>query len=102
MRIEFNAEYGLKRGDAFSVTIDGHTVWAYTGETVAAILLSQGKLAFSSGRRGRPRGLFCGMGVCGECVVRLNNKPSVRACSTLAKPGDQIETQGITHDGDDV
>ena len=41
---------------------------------------------------GRPRGLFCGIGVCFDCLLTVNGVPSLRACSTEARPGDEITT----------
>ncbi len=75
-------EQGIQRGAAFEICIDGESVLAYPGETLATVL-------FSTGRHR----LFCGMGICFECRVTLNGRPNVRACATLAQPGDRVERQ---------
>ena len=39
-----------------------------------------------------PSRLFCGMGVCWQCLVTVDGRPSHRACQTAAQPGMKIET----------
>ena len=78
-------------GASFEITFDGEALDAYPGETLAAALTAAGKLGLRRARRGR-RGLFCGMGVCGECVVSLEGRDSARACMTLAEPGMRVAT----------
>jgi predicted molibdopterin-dependent oxidoreductase YjgC len=78
---------------AFPVQIDGRPVTAHTGETVAAVLLAEGIRAFRrTPGRNEPRGVFCGIGVCYECLVTVNGAPNVRACVTTVAPGMVIET----------
>ena len=40
-----------------------------------------------------PRGLFCGIGQCSDCVVVVNGTPNVRSCTTPLEEGMFIETQ---------
>ncbi len=44
-------------------------------------------------RNARPRGVFCGIGVCFDCLVVVNGVPDVRACQRTVAPGDDIRTQ---------
>lgn len=75
-------------------TFDGRELFAYEGETVAAALLAAGRRAFRrTGRRGEPRGLLCGMGICFDCLVRVDGRPNVRACQTPVAEGMRVETQ---------
>jgi predicted molibdopterin-dependent oxidoreductase YjgC len=76
------------------LTIDGEELLAVEGQTVAAALLAAGRrtLRFTS-RRGEPRGLFCGMGVCQDCLMQVDGRPNVRACQTPAADGMCLETQ---------
>ncbi|MEU3985202.1 (2Fe-2S)-binding protein [Streptomyces sp. NPDC026672] len=92
---------GARPGPAFTVTFDGRSVEALPGRTVAAVLWSAGVTAWRTTRgAGRPRGVFCGTGVCFDCLVTVNGRPGVRACLVLARPGDDIRTQeGTGHDG---
>ena len=42
---------------------------------------------------GATRGVFCGMGVCFDCLVVIDGEPSRRACVTFAREGMRVETQ---------
>jgi predicted molibdopterin-dependent oxidoreductase YjgC len=77
----------------FSIRVDGQALPAKTGQTVAAVLLSAGWLAWNRSAVGAPRGVFCGMGVCYDCVVTINGLPDQRACITPAVPGMHVETR---------
>ena len=79
------------------LTFDGRPLPVQPGQTVAAVLLAAGVRSWRTTRKaGRPRGLFCGIGACFDCLVTVNGTPSVRACLTRAQPGDVVTTQ----DGD--
>lgn len=81
------------RGAELSLFVNGRTVDAHAGESVAAVLLTEGLLTLRrSARLAEPRGLFCGMGVCFECVVTVNGRPNVRACMTQVEVGMRVET----------
>ncbi|WP_063726118.1 FAD-dependent oxidoreductase [Streptomyces monomycini] len=77
----------------FRVTVDGAERWARTGQTAAAVLLAAGRASWRTTRGGRPRGIFCGIGVCHDCLVVVNGVPDVRACWRVVEAGDRIETQ---------
>jgi len=81
-------------GATLTFLVDGEPVMACPGETIATALLAAGRRELrSSTRRGEPRGLYCVMGVCWECAVRVNGR-SVRACVTPATAGLRVETLG--------
>lgn len=83
----------FKRGDPFEIEVDGQTVTAYQGETIATVLLAAGIRLFQHNLSGRdPSRLYCGMGVCLQCLVTINGLPSCQACRTLAQPGMKVET----------
>ncbi|ADD43759.1 (2Fe-2S)-binding protein [Stackebrandtia nassauensis] len=76
------------------VTVDGVEVEAASGQTVAAVLLRLGRVSWRTTREaGRPRGIFCGIGVCHDCLVVVNGVPDVRACQRLVGDGDDVRTQ---------
>ncbi|MFH8349458.1 FAD-dependent oxidoreductase [Streptomyces sp. NPDC018045] len=75
------------------VTVDGAERWARTGQTAASVLLEAGRASWRTTRGGRPRGVFCGIGVCHDCLVVVNGVPDVRACRRVVEAGDRIETQ---------
>jgi D-hydroxyproline dehydrogenase subunit gamma len=85
---------GVTRGTRFTFEADGETVVAFEGETIATALLVAGKSALRrTARQDAPRGIFCGMGMCFDCVMTVNGVPNVRACVTRAEPGMRVETQ---------
>ena len=82
-----------RRESAITVNVDGRAVSAVTGETVAAVLLAEGIRVFRyTAKRGEPRGVFCGMGICYECLVTVDGVPNLRACVTAVEPGMVIQT----------
>lgn len=76
------------------VFVDGREIAARPGQTVAGVLLGAGRVSWRTTREGgRPRGVFCGIGVCFDCLVIVNGVPDVRACQRFAEDGDDIRTQ---------
>ena len=74
--------------------LDGAPLEAYEGETVAAALVAAGRRGLRhTSRHGQPRGVFCGMGVCFECLVQIDGRPGVKACTTPVAEGMRVETQ---------
>jgi sarcosine oxidase subunit alpha len=83
----------VRRGAPVALTVNGKPVKAFTGETIASVLLSEGIFTFHrSPKAGEPRGIYCGMGVCFECLVTVNGVHAVQACLTPVAEGMQIET----------
>jgi aerobic-type carbon monoxide dehydrogenase small subunit (CoxS/CutS family) len=76
-----------------SIEVDGEPVPAFAGETVATVLLALGRRTFRHTERGAPRGLFCGMGVCFDCLVMVDGIENVRACMTPVAEGMVITTE---------
>lgn len=83
----------------FEIDFDGRTLPAQPGWTVGATLTAAGIRSWRTTRReGRPRGLFCGIGVCFDCLVTVDDRPSVRACLVPAEPGMRVLSQeGVGH-----
>ena len=79
---------------AFEITIDGAPVTAYSGQTIAAALVDAHLMGWRVTRvLGEERGLFCGIGVCFDCLVTVNGVRSLRACLVAAAPGDAVTTE---------
>ncbi len=79
--------------DKFEIEVDGQTILARRGQTVAEALLANGLRVFRTTRKHAPRGVYCGMGICYECRMIVNGVPNVRTCMTLATPECKITTQ---------
>ena len=74
-------------------TFDGTPMLAEAGQTVGAALLAAGVRSWRVTRSGgRPRGLFCGIGACFDCLVDVNEDRAVRACLVRLRDGDEVRT----------
>lgn len=83
----------VERGRPIVVKVDGRQVAAFEGETVAAVLLAEGLFGFRhTAKMQQPRGIFCGMGICYDCLVTVDGVPNVRACVTPTRQGMVVET----------
>ncbi|MEU4098020.1 (2Fe-2S)-binding protein [Streptomyces sp. NPDC026673] len=81
-------------GPGFTFTFDGRAVPAHPGQSVAAALWAAGVLSWRTTRvEGAPRGVFCGIGVCFDCLVTVNGHAGRRACVTPVGPGDVVNPQ---------
>ena len=78
---------GKGRGNPVTITFNGRPVAAFEGETVHAALSAAGIRKFRADSDGHGHGVFCGMGVCYECVVTVDGVENQRACSTFVKDG---------------
>jgi predicted molibdopterin-dependent oxidoreductase YjgC len=71
-----------------TVTFAGRTLQARDGQTVAAALTAAGVRSWRTTRRGaRPRGLFCGIGACFDCLLTIDGRPAQRACLVPVRDG---------------
>jgi predicted molibdopterin-dependent oxidoreductase YjgC len=85
---------GIRRGDRVRLWLDGREIEAFGGETLATAILAAGTRTLRrTGREHAPRGLFCGMGVCFDCVVTVDGRPNLRACVTPVAEGMRVETR---------
>ncbi|MFC3712918.1 FAD-dependent oxidoreductase [Sphingoaurantiacus capsulatus] len=68
--------------DPIRIDFEGWSIEARAGETVAATLTAHGIRGLRATRTGADRGVFCGMGVCQDCLVEVDGVPNQRACMT--------------------
>jgi len=93
LRVGAEDPRGLTRGPSVSLTFDGAAVEAYLGESVAAALLAGDVRALRRTRgEGAPRGLFCAIGSCHDCLVRIDGSGPVRACLTPVRDAMTVTT----------
>ena len=75
--------------------LDGEPVSGTAGQTIAGVLLGAGRRQWrTTAADGAPRGVFCGIGVCFDCLVEVNGLRDVRACLRRAQDGDVVTRQG--------
>ena len=72
-------------------TFDGREVEALPGESIAAALSAAGVVALRTTARGAPRGLWCGMGACWDCIVTVDGRAGQRACLVKAEAGMRVQ-----------
>jgi predicted molibdopterin-dependent oxidoreductase YjgC len=92
-RLPLGPDQGIERGPAITVTVDGQPRTAYAGETVAAALIADDGIVTRRTASGAGRGVYCGMGVCFDCLVVIDGIPNTRACMTLVADGMRIDRQ---------
>ncbi|MEH3075070.1 MAG: (2Fe-2S)-binding protein [Quadrisphaera sp.] len=82
-----------------TITVDGEPVTGVRGQSIAGVVMAAGRSASTGGalRRtagaGAPRGVFCGIGVCFDCLVTVDGVRDVRACQRRAVEGVVVTTQ---------
>jgi hypothetical protein len=85
---------GVRRGRRITIFLDNRPLTAYLGESVAAALMAEGHSAFrQTARRGELRGLFCGMGVCYDCLAVIDGQPGRRTCMIEVREGMHVTFQ---------
>ena len=89
MRVEKHPVLGDREvGRLVSITVDGKVIEAVEGEPIAAAMLAQGmRVMRKTPRFGEPRGVFCGIGRCTDCIMTVDGTPNVRTCVTTVREG---------------
>jgi predicted molibdopterin-dependent oxidoreductase YjgC len=94
MRIQEHPILDFKRGKKITFTYNGQEIEAYEGDSIAAALHAAGiKVLKRSIRYNRPRGLFCAIGNCSSCLMKVNGFPNVKTCITMVEDGMVVEEQ---------
>ncbi|MEW6189399.1 MAG: (2Fe-2S)-binding protein [Actinomycetota bacterium] len=95
MRIKSHPILGdIPKRKVIKIKVDGRTIEAFEGEPIAVALLAAGIKVFRrTVKRREPRGLFCAIGQCTDCMMTVNGAPNVRACITPVEEGMEIRTQ---------
>ena len=77
-------------------TLDGRAVEGAEGDTVAAALLALGRTACrETAVSGAPRGPYCMMGVCFDCLVTIDGRANLQACMVQVEEGMRVDTQRV-------
>lgn len=107
MRIKEHPVLGIyEKGREVHFLLDGRDMTGFEGEPIAAALKAAGvEIHRYTAKHGKPRGIFCAIGRCTDCVMTVDGRPNVRTCITPLREGMKVQTQyGVgTHgfrDGD--
>ncbi len=94
-RIEEHPILGVvEKGRKVSFTFDGKEIEGYEGEPVAVALKAAGVMVHRyTQKEHKPRGIFCAIGRCTDCVMIVDGVPNVRTCITPLKEGMNVRTQ---------
>ena len=83
-----------EKGEKVVFYYNGKEMEGFEGEPVAAALMAQGvKVHRHTAKLNMPRGVFCAIGRCTDCVMVVDGEPNVRTCITPLKAGMKVETQ---------
>ena len=75
-------------------TYNGTPLTGYEGEPIAIALKANGVMAHRyTATTHEPRGVFCAIGRCTDCVMIVDGKPNIRTCITPLKEGMAVQTQ---------
>jgi hypothetical protein len=74
------------------ISFDGERLAGPEGQSIGGILLANGHRTWRTAA-GAERGIFCGIGICQDCVVTVNGTEGVRACQRTACEGDVVERE---------
>lgn len=83
-----------EKGKLVKFTYDGQEIEGCEGEPIAAALKAAGVMVHRyTKKEHKPRGIFCAIGRCTDCVMIVNGKPNIRTCVTPLEEGMEIKTQ---------
>lgn len=82
------------KGPLVTFTYDGTPLQGHEGEPIAAALKAAGVMVHRyTTKQHRPRGVFCAIGRCTDCVMVVDGKPNTRTCITPVAEGMVVQTQ---------
>lgn len=94
MRIDKHPVLEFNKGKKIKFTFDGKELEGHEGESIAAALHATGvKVLTHSHELKRPRGFYCAIGNCGQCIMEVNGVSNVRTCIEPLKEGMVVKTQ---------
>jgi predicted molibdopterin-dependent oxidoreductase YjgC len=94
MRVEDHPILGKdERKKKINIYVDDKLIQALEGDTIAAALLAQRiRINRYTKKKNEPRGLYCGIGRCTDCIMIVNGIPNIRTCVTFVEEGMKVET----------
>lgn len=99
MRIQTHPVLGkMEKGREITFSYNGQPMKGFEGEPIAMALKAAGiQIHRYTSKKHEPRGVFCAIGRCTDCVMIVDGKPNIRTCITPLREGMTVQTQyGIT------
>jgi hypothetical protein len=95
MRIQEHPVLGtFEKGRQVEFIFDGKAVKGFEGEPIAIALRSIGVLIHRyTTKRREPRGMFCAIGRCTDCIMVVDGVPNIRTCVEPLREGMVVQTQ---------
>ena len=98
IRLASDQSEQIRRTEKVQFTFDGIAIWGHAGESLAAALIRSGRLHLRDAPEDAdPRGAFCLMGLCQECLVVL--RQTVESCRIELQPGIDVASLRYGADG---
>ena len=83
-----------EKGRKVTFTYNGKELEGYEGEPIATALKAAEVMAHRyTAKTHEPRGVFCAIGRCTDCVMIVDGKPNIRTCITPLEAGMVVQTQ---------
>ena len=77
-----------------TIIVNGKSMKAKKGEMILSALLAEGIIVNRyTAKKHEPRGLFCGIGQCTDCMMVVNGIPNIRTCITPVEEGMTVDEQ---------
>lgn len=77
-----------------TITVDGDQLTGVAGQSIAGVILANERMSLRrTSVQDKPRGVFCGIGVCFDCLVVVDGIEDVRACQRRARDGNIVTSQ---------
>ncbi|MBR1738009.1 MAG: (2Fe-2S)-binding protein [Firmicutes bacterium] len=94
-RVEEHPILGIpQKGQKVRFQFDGKELEGFEGEPIAVALKANGVMVHRyTSKKHEPRGIFCAIGRCTDCVMIVNGKPNIRTCITPLEDGMTVQTQ---------
>lgn len=81
-------------GQSVHLTVDGRSIDARAGDSVAAALLAAGiDVCRTTPVSGAPRAPYCMMGVCFDCLITIDGLGNRQGCLVRVADGMMVATQ---------
>jgi aerobic-type carbon monoxide dehydrogenase small subunit (CoxS/CutS family) len=78
--------------ETVTLDVNGSPIQVPAGTTVAAAILMAGQTIFRGSVSGEGRGPLCGMGICFECRVTIDDLEHCLSCQTVCRDGMRVGT----------